>query len=35
MHTRYGFTSLIRTQALPIGMKPFTLFDALATPLYG
>ena len=34
VHTRYDFPSLIRTLELPIGMKPFTLFDALATPLY-
>jgi DNA-binding beta-propeller fold protein YncE len=34
VHTRYDFPSLIRTAQLPIGMKPFTLFDALATPLY-
>ena len=34
VHTRYDFPSLIRTAELPIGMKPFTLFDALATPLY-
>jgi phospholipase C len=34
VHTRYDFPSLIRTLELPIGMKPFTLFDSLATPLY-
>ena len=34
VHTRYDFPSLIRTSELPIGMKPFTLFDALATPMY-
>jgi DNA-binding beta-propeller fold protein YncE len=34
VHTRYDFPSLIRTAELPIGMKPFTLFDALATPAY-
>jgi DNA-binding beta-propeller fold protein YncE len=34
VHTRYDFPSLIRTLELPIGMKPFTLFDTLATPLY-
>jgi DNA-binding beta-propeller fold protein YncE len=34
VHTRYDFPSLIRTLELPIGMHPFTLFDALATPLY-
>ena len=34
VHTRYDFPSLIRTTELPIGMKPFTLYDALATPLY-
>jgi DNA-binding beta-propeller fold protein YncE len=32
--TRYDFPSLIKTAELPIGMKPFTLYDALATPLY-
>jgi DNA-binding beta-propeller fold protein YncE len=34
IHTRYDFPSMIRTSELPIGMKPFTLFDALATPMY-
>jgi phospholipase C len=34
VNTRYDFPSLIRTMQLPIGMKPFTLFDAMATPLY-
>jgi YVTN family beta-propeller protein len=34
VHTRYDFPSFIRTLELAIGMKPFTLFDALATPLY-
>jgi phospholipase C len=34
VHTRYDFLSLIRTMELPIGMKPFTLFDALGTPMY-
>jgi DNA-binding beta-propeller fold protein YncE len=34
VHTRYDFPSMIRTAELPIGMKPFTLFDALATPMY-
>jgi phospholipase C len=34
VHTRYDFPSLIRTLELPIGMHPFTLFDALATPAY-
>jgi Phosphoesterase family len=34
VHTRYDFPSLIRSMELPIGMKPFTLYDALATPLY-
>jgi YVTN family beta-propeller protein len=34
VHTRYDFPSLIKTAELPIGMKPFTLYDALATPLY-
>jgi YVTN family beta-propeller protein len=34
VHTRYDFPSLIRTLELPIGMKPFTLFDSMATPLY-
>ena len=34
VHTRYDFPSLIRTLELPIGMKPFTLFDSLAVPLY-
>ena len=32
--TRYDFPSLIRTLELPIGMRPLTMFDALATPLY-
>jgi len=34
VHSRYDFLSLIRTLELPIGMKPFTLYDALATPMY-
>jgi DNA-binding beta-propeller fold protein YncE len=34
VHTRYDFPSIIRTMELPVGMKPFTLFDALATPMY-
>jgi phospholipase C len=34
VHTRYDFPSFIRTLELPLGMKPLTLFDALATPLY-
>jgi hypothetical protein len=34
VHTRYDFPSIIRTLELPIGMKPFTLYDALATPMY-
>jgi phospholipase C len=34
VHTRYDFPSIIRTMELPIGMKPFTLSDALATPMY-
>jgi YVTN family beta-propeller protein len=34
VHTRYDFPSLIKTLELPIGMKPLTLYDALATPLY-
>jgi DNA-binding beta-propeller fold protein YncE len=34
VHTRYDFPSLIRTLELPIGMRPFTLFDSLALPLY-
>jgi DNA-binding beta-propeller fold protein YncE len=34
VHTRYDFPSLIKTLELPIGMRPFTLFDTLATPLY-
>jgi phospholipase C len=34
VHTRYDFPSIIRTMELPIGMKPFTLYDALATPMY-
>src|SRR3954465_3126785 len=33
IHTRYDFPSLIRTLQIPIGMKPLTLFDRLATPL--
>jgi DNA-binding beta-propeller fold protein YncE len=34
VHTRYDFPSIIKTAELPIGMKPFTLWDALATPMY-
>jgi DNA-binding beta-propeller fold protein YncE len=34
VHSRYDFPSMIRTLELPIGMKPFTLFDSLATPMY-
>jgi DNA-binding beta-propeller fold protein YncE len=34
VHTRYDFPSIIRTMELPIGMKPFTLWDAMATPMY-
>ena len=34
VHTRYDFPSIIRTAELPIGMRPFTLYDALATPMY-
>jgi hypothetical protein len=34
VQTRYDFPSMLRTAELPIGMKPFTLFDALATPMY-
>jgi DNA-binding beta-propeller fold protein YncE len=34
VHTRYDFPSIIRTMELPIGMKPFTLYDALATPMF-
>ena len=34
VHTRYDFPSIIRTLELPIGIKPFTLYDALATPMY-
>ncbi|MEA2440241.1 MAG: hypothetical protein QOH76_1665, partial [Thermoleophilaceae bacterium] len=34
VHSRYDFPSMIRTLELPIGMKPFTLFDTLATPMY-
>jgi phospholipase C len=34
VHTRYDFPSLIKTLELPIGMKPLTLWDTLATPLY-
>jgi hypothetical protein len=34
VHNRYDFPSLIRTLELPIGMRPLTLFDSLATPLY-
>jgi DNA-binding beta-propeller fold protein YncE len=34
VHTRYDFPSLIKTLELPIGMRPFTLWDTLATPLY-
>jgi DNA-binding beta-propeller fold protein YncE len=32
--TRYDFPSMIRTMEMPIGMKPFTLYDALATPMF-
>ncbi len=34
VHTRYDFLSFIRTLEHAIGMKPLTLFDAAAVPLY-
>jgi YVTN family beta-propeller protein len=34
IRTRYDFPSFTRTLELPIGMHPFNLFDATATPLY-
>jgi hypothetical protein len=34
VHTRYDFPSIIKTAELPMGMRPFTLWDTLATPMY-
>jgi hypothetical protein len=34
VHTRYDFPSFIRTMEIVLGMKPLTINDALATPLY-
>lgn len=34
LHTRYDQASVIRTIELILGMKPLSLFDALATPMY-
>ncbi len=34
VHTRYDFLSFIRTLENAIGMRPLTLFDAAAVPLY-
>ncbi len=34
VHTRYDFSSFIRTLELVTGMKPLNLFDAVAVPLY-
>jgi hypothetical protein len=34
VHTRYDFPSMIRSMELIVGMKPLSLNDALATPMY-
>jgi hypothetical protein len=34
VHTRYDFASVIRSMELIIGMRPLSLFDATATPMY-
>jgi hypothetical protein len=34
VHTRYDMPSMIRSMELIMGMRPLTLFDALATPMY-
>ena len=34
MHTRYDQYSFLRTAELMVGLKPLTIDDALATPLY-
>jgi DNA-binding beta-propeller fold protein YncE len=34
VHTRYDFPSAIRSMELIVGMKPLSLNDALATPMY-
>ena len=34
VHTRYDFASVIRSMELILGMRPLTLFDAVATPMY-
>lgn len=34
IHTRYNQVSVIRTIGLILGMKPLSLFDATATPMY-
>jgi hypothetical protein len=35
VHTRYDQLSVLRTMELMMGMKPLSLNDALATPMYG
>jgi len=34
VHTRYGLPSVVRSMELIMGMKPLSLNDALATPMY-
>jgi len=34
IHTRYDLPSVVRSMELIVGMKPLTLNDALATPMY-
>ena len=34
IHTRYDLPSVVRSMELILGMKPLTLNDALATPMY-
>jgi hypothetical protein len=34
VHTRYDMPSMIRSMELIMGMRPLSLFDALATPMY-
>ena len=34
VHTRYDMPSMIRSMELILGMRPLSIFDALATPMY-